>query len=438
MIDRRNFVGASAALLATTATAPFAQAASVASRRFPRGFLWGASTAGHQIEGNNINADMWLSEQLKPQIFVEPSGDALNSFELWRTDLDLVKSLGLNAYRFSLEWSRIEPEEGQFSIAMLDHYKALIEGCRQRGIAPVVTFNHFTTPLWFAGRGGWTHPQSPAMFARFCERAARHLAAEIGHAITLNEPNTPDHLADHLPGFFVEPMRANFAAAAKRLGSDKFTLMNISLPEDRPTISRNLKLGHKAGRDAIKAVRPDLPVGVALAIIDQQAQGENSLRDSKRAQYDGAWLEAAKDDDFVGVQNYERKVWDAKGLVPPPKGVKLNMGGGEVYPASLAGAVRYAHAVTQRPILVTEHGIQTKDDALRQWLIPQALLELHKAMDEGVPVQGYLHWTLTDNFEWNGGFGPTYGLCSVDRKTFRRTPKPSAAVLRAIARRNAV
>jgi beta-glucosidase len=127
----------------------------------------------------------------KPSIFLEKSGDATNSFELWPTDLELVRNLGLNAYRFSLEWSRVEPEPGQFSLAMLDHYKAIIEGCRARGITPFVTFNHATTPRWFAAAGGWTSPSSPDLFARYCERAARHLGGSIGYAATLMSRTAP-------------------------------------------------------------------------------------------------------------------------------------------------------------------------------------------------------------------------------------------------------
>jgi beta-glucosidase len=137
------------------------------AQSFPQGFLWGAATAGHQVEGNNTNSDVWLEEHVQPTVYAEPSADSANSFELWNTDLDLVKGLGLNTYRFSLEWARIEPEPDLFSIAMLDHYKAMIAGCHARGLTPVVTFNHFTTPRWFASRGGWSHPKrlmrSPAI-----------------------------------------------------------------------------------------------------------------------------------------------------------------------------------------------------------------------------------------------------------------------------------
>jgi beta-glucosidase len=182
-------LGATVALTAPPMALQAAGKAKPFNPAFPQGFLWGASTAAHQVEGNNTASDVWFLEHMKPTVYVEPSGDAANSFLLWERDLDLVKSLGLNAYRFSLEWARIEPEQGQFSIAMLDHYKAMIAGCHARGLTPVVTFNHFTTPRWFAAKGGWHSDESPALFARFCDKAARHLADGIAYATTLNEPN---------------------------------------------------------------------------------------------------------------------------------------------------------------------------------------------------------------------------------------------------------
>ena len=123
------------------------------SRSFPEDFIWGVATAGHQIEGDNVNSDTWFLEQLTPSVFREPSGRACNSYELWETDLQLVVDLGLNAYRFSVEWARVEPEPGHFSTDALDHYDAIVDGCHRRGLAPIVTFNHFTSPHWFAMRG---------------------------------------------------------------------------------------------------------------------------------------------------------------------------------------------------------------------------------------------------------------------------------------------
>lgn len=433
-LSRRDLIASAAAMAATPAAVAAADA-----RRFPKGFLWGAATAGHQVEGNNVNADLWVLENIKPTTYAQRSGDAVNSFELWPQDLDLVREIGLNSYRFSLEWARIEPERGQFSTAMLDHYKRIIEECRARGLTPIVTFNHFTTPRWFARQGGWTDASSPDVFARFCDRAARHLAANIGYATTLNEPNLPRVLRAVAPSGRADLQRKMLAAAAALSGTPKYVAGNAVNPEDIDVFSRNLLLGHKAGRDAIKGVRPDLPVGVSLAIIDDQAApGGEGRRDAMRKDlYDG-WLDAARGDDFVGVQNYERAVWGRDGKLPPPAGAELNGFRGQVYPPSLAGAVRYAHQASGVPILVTEHGVVTKDDAVRARFIPAALHELRLAMDSGAPVLGYVHWSLVDNFEWSLGYWPTFGLAAVDRTTFQRKPKPSAGVLGAIARRNSL
>jgi len=435
-IDRRNFIAASAALVGAPA---LAKAASIASgRAFPKDFLWGVATAGHQVEGNNINSDCWVMENVKPTVFAEPSRDAANSFALWQTDLDLAKGLGLNTYRFSLEWARIEPEQGLFSAAMLDHYKAIIEGCRARGLTPMVTFNHYTAPRWFAAAGGWTNSESPTLFARFCDRATRHLGAQIGYATTLNEPNIVSLLRVVLPAQIFEAQRAMLQAAARATASQKFVGGNAVNPEDIDAVTANLVAGHKAGRAAIKMVRPDLPVGVSLAMFDDQATGPHSIRDAMRAKLYQPWLEVVRGDDFLGVQNYERQVWNSEGKVPAPAGVEVNYMGSEVYPPSLAGAVRYAYQATKVPIIVSEHGVGTTDDQVRARLIPAALAELKTAMEEGVPVKGYCHWSLIDNFEWIFGYKVKFGLHSFDPVTFVRTAKPSAAIYGAIARRNAL
>jgi beta-glucosidase len=410
--------------------------AGVARKAFPRGFLWGAATAGHQIEGNDTNSDFWLLENIKPSLFAEPVGDACNSFALWRDDLDLARAIGLNAYRFSLEWSRIEPEKGLFSVAMLDHYKAIIEGCRARGLQPVVTFSHWTVPIWFAAQGGWTNPESADLFARFCDRAARHMASGIARAVTLNEPNGLVIAQRMVPEGAKRAQAAMLAEASRVTGSKRF-VGGPSFVEGKE-IQPNLLRAHRAAFSAIKAARGDLPIGFSLAIVDEQAVGENSLRDAMRKEFYGAWLDTARGDDFVGIQNYSRRRWDAKAMVAVPAGAQLDQLDAEVYPASLANCARYVHQATGRPIFVTEHGLATENDRERAELIPAALAQLRAAMDEGVPVLGYLHWSLLDNFEWASGYRPKYGLVSVDRKTFARQPKPSAAVLGAIARRNSL
>ena len=437
-------LGATVALTAAPVALQAAGKAKPFNPAFPQGFLWGAATAAHQVEGNNTASDVWFLEHMKPSVYVEPSGDAANSFLLWERDLDLVKSLGLNAYRFSLEWARIEPEQGQFSIAMLDHYKAMIAGCHARGLTPVVTFNHFTTPRWFAAKGGWHSDEAPALFARYCDKAARHLADGIAYATTLNEPNLSGKLGELLPGALLGADQAMVEAAAKALGVPIYQPGNPLYTPDGARTQKHLLAGHSAGRAAIKAVRGNLPVGVSLAMLDEQAapdlpKGAISLRDKMREHYYGEWLRLAKVDcDFLGIQNYERSVWDEKGKRPIPAGSVTNTMGAEVYPPSLSGVARYAHAQTGLPIMVTEHGVGSEHDEIRANLIPAALTELKKAMNEGVPVLGYMHWSLVDNFEWVFGYKIQFGLCTLDRQTFQRTPKPSAAVLGKIARSNSL
>ncbi len=435
-MDRRTLIASAAALSA----APIAARVhpGTPGHAFPKGFLWGAATAGHQVEGNNTNSDCWLLENVKPTVYAEPSRDGANSFELWPADLDLAQGMGLNAHRFSLEWARIEPEEGLFSLAMLDHYKRIIAGCRARGLMPVVTFNHYTAPRWFAAMGGWTNARAPRLFARYCDRAARHLADGIGYATTLNEPNIMNILRVVLPPPVMDAQRAMLQAAAKAVGVARFSAANAIDLADIDAATVNLVAGHAAARAAIKAVRGNLPVGVSLAMFDDQAAGLGSLRDAMREQLYGPWLEAVRGDDFLGVQNYERQVWTATGKLPAPGGATVNYMGSEVYPPSLAGAATYAHAATGCPIFITEHGVGTTDDTIRAALIPAALAELRKAMDEGLPVLGYMHWSLIDNFEWIFGYKVKFGLHSFDPATFARLPKPSAAVYSAIARRNAL
>lgn len=437
MIDRRTALAGGMALAATPAIARTPQG-KAASKAFPSGFLWGAATAPHQIEGNNTSSDLWFLENQQPTIFAEPSGDAANSLLLWERDLDLARDLGLNTYRFGVEWARIEPEKGHFSPAMLAHYRRVLEGCRARGLAPIVTYSHFTAPRWFSAQGGWTNPESTELFARYCTRVTQAMGDLMHAAITINEPNILLILKPMLPPPVWDMQKRTIETAARRLGVERFVCANVAGIEDLPELQKGLLAAHAAARTAIKAVRPDLPVGVSLAMLDDQAVGRNSIRDRIRAELYGAWLELAKADDFIGVQNYERAMWDAKGRVPAPAGATVNWGGAEVWPGSLAGAVRYAHAATGRPVLVSEHGVGTDSDAVRAAFIPAALAALKQAIDQGVPVLGYCHWSLIDNFEWIFGYKPKFGLASVDPVTFVRTPKPSAAVYAAIAKANAL
>lgn len=410
----------------------------VTTRTFPSDFLWGVAHAGHQVEGDNSTSDTWFAERVTPTVFKEPSGRACNNWELWREDVDLAAGMGLNAYRFSVEWARVEPSEGTFDEAALDHYEAIVDHCLEVGLAPVVTFNHFTSPHWFAMRGSWLDEKAPELFARYADKVMERFGDRIAHAVTLNEPNLTRLLAwMDLPDFVHDLERATLEAASRAAGVPAYRLSNVTLPEESDAMGDGMTAGHRAAKAAIKARRPDLPVGLSIAIMDDVVDGDDAtVRDRKREDVYGRWLALASEDDFVGVQNYERIHYDGQGTVPVPDGLPRNQMGSAIDPASLGGAVRYAHEVTGVPVLVTEHGMAHDDDTHRAAFIEPALAGLLDAMEDGVPVLGYLHWSLLDNFEWIFGYDFHYGLYAVDLDTFERTPKPSVQVLAAVARAN--
>lgn len=394
-------------------------------------FLWGVATAGHQNEGDNTTSDTWFAENVSPTVFREPSGRACDGYARWREDVGLAAGMGLNAYRFSVEWARVEPTEGDFDESALDHYEAVVDECLARGLAPVVTYNHFTAPHWFAARGGWLDPEAPDRFARYCDRVTERFGDRIAYAVTLNEPNLPRLLSWlDLPAFVHDLERGTLEAASKAAGVEAYRLANVVLPEEMDAIEDGLAAGHLAGKAAIKARRPDLPVGFSLAVVDDVVAGPDaSVRDRKRKEVYRRWLDLAAGDDFIGVQNYEQITYDGSGPVVPPAGTPLNDMGSPVAPESLAGAVRYVHDEAGVPVLVTEHGIAAADDTLRAGFIEPALTSLNAAMAEGVRVLGYLHWTLMDNFEWVFGYDShRLGLHEVDRTTYQRRRKPSADV----------
>lgn len=405
---------------------------------FPKGFLWGAATAGHQIEGNNINSDYWVLENLKPTMFGQRSGDACDSYHRYEDDIALLQSTGLNAYRFSIEWARIEPVQGFFSIAEIDYYKRVIEACRKRGVHPAVTFHHNVSPRWFAALGGWTNTDAPKLFGNYCDRVARALANDIDVAFTINEPNV-NQVIDWMPGGSKMASRGKMAfasmnaAAAKAVGSDKFCPLLFSSSE---SVTPQLVEAHHQAFAAIKAVRGNLPVGAPLSVFDYEAVGMDSQLETARKEVLGAWIEASrKSGDFVGIQNYGRIMVDASGPVVPSKPGPYPF---EQYAPSLGNTVRFMHEATGKPIVVSENGIDTEDDTVRIQFINSALSGLQNAITDGVPVLGYFHWSLMDNFEWLQGFKPKFGLASVDLTTFKRTPKPSAFHLGSIAKSNRI
>ncbi|HVT26888.1 MAG TPA: family 1 glycosylhydrolase, partial [Lacipirellulaceae bacterium] len=368
-------------------------------RTFPPDFLWGTAISAYQSEGNNINSDAWLRENVRPTLFKERSGDACDSYHRYGEDISIAAGLGFNCYRLGIEWARIEPDRGFYSNAELDHYAKVLETCRAHGLKPIVTFNHFTTPIWFAARGGFEMADSSDLFAAFCEKAARHLGDLMHMATTFNEANIQS-LVQIMPGYAqsVAAAKAMTDAAAKASGSPKFSSLAFADPDVATPL---LLSAHRKAYEAIKRACPNLPVGLSLTTQDVQAVGPNSAADAYRKRLYGEWPDVARTHaDFVGVQTYTRFLVDANGIASPPAGAELTDAGYEFYPQALGNTIRWAHSTIGKPIYVTENGIATNDDTRRIAFIEQALASLWDCMAEGIPVHGYMHWSLLDNFEW--------------------------------------
>ena len=223
---------------------------------FPKGFLWGAATAGHQVEGNNVNSDVWLLEHLPETIFTEPSGDACDHYHRYGEDIALLAELGFNTYRFSVEWARVEPEQGEFSHAILEHYRRMLMTCRDLGMTPIVTYNHFVSPRWLLAAGGWEDEQTPGRFARYCERVTQHLGDLMGAACTLNEPNLPVFLQalGFIPPIEQQRQAPMWLAASRALGIAPERVAPAQFTATDKAFE-TLLAAHRAGREAIKAVR---------------------------------------------------------------------------------------------------------------------------------------------------------------------------------------
>jgi beta-glucosidase len=388
-------------------------------RTFPDGFVWGTATAAHQIEGGNWNNDWWAWEHTPGSPCAEPSGDACDSWLRGDEDVALVVGMGLGSYRFSVEWSRIEPEEGEWSHAAVDHYRRRCDALRERGIDPVVTFHHFTTPRWLAERGGWEDPATADRFAGFCARLAGDLGDGMARACTINEPNVVATVG-WLLGFF-PPGRTD--------------------PDLRLRVNDVFVDAHRKAVDAIRAAAPGVPVGLTLSMTDYQAVEGGEARTARmRAEMEDVFLDATDGDDFLGVQTYSRMRIGPDGILGPEDGVPVLDMGYELWPQSLEACLRRAWDRTRGtvPLLVTENGIGTTDDRQRIAYVHAALEGVLRALADGVDVRGYTYWSLLDNFEWAFGYRPRFGLVTVDRATFARTAKPSAAWYGEVARANAL
>jgi beta-glucosidase len=383
--------------------------------RFPDGFLWGAATAAHQVKGNNVHSDWWQAEQAG--LLPHRSESACNSWIVWREDIRLLKEIGLNAYRLSVEWARIEPERGQFDQGALDTYKEQLEALKNAGIEPIVTLHHFTSPSWLAERGGWRNPDVVPRFVDYTERLVAQTSDLVRWWVTINEPSIlafksyiegswPPHEPGNLRGFI--------------------------------RLMHHATRGHAAARQAIKKQRPDAMVSIAFAIWPMQPLRWWSPIDQAMA-FLGDWLWQGRilrrnlpRLDWLGVNYYSRTIVGWPWPKTPAGSGERSDFGWEIYPQGLYQVLRYLGKFG-KPVVITENGISDADDDQRPEYIVAHLRKIHRAIQDGVDVRGYMHWSLLDNFEWAAGYQQWFGLATRDRRL-----RPSAQLYGAIARANTV
>ena len=423
---------------------------------FPTNFLIGAATAAHQVEGNNIHSDNWAQEHMEHTSFLEPSLDAVDHYHRYEEDIRLLADAGLNAYRFSIEWARIEPEEGKFDESEVDHYRKVIACCKAHGVEPIVTLHHFTSPAWLMGKGGWEAETTPADFARYARYVMERLGGELNYVCTINEANMGVQVAAIAKrymqqmmakaaasqtdgtvqmGMNMEKMMANQKAAAE----ENMKVFGVSKVENftSPRTERGDQLvmeAHMAARAAIREVCPHVKVGLTLSLHDIQAlPGGEETAAKEWAEEFTHYLPAIEGDNFLGVQNYTRSRMDESGSLPVPEGAETTQMDYEFYPEGLEHVICKVAEDFKGELIVTENGIATDDDSRRVEFIRRALEGVQRCVADGLPIKGYCHWSLIDNFEWQKGYSMTFGLIAVDRTTQKRAPKPSLAYLGSFA-----
>ena len=425
--------------------------------KLPENFLIGAATAAHQVEGNNIHSDLWAMEHMKHTSFIEPSLDAVDHYNRYEKDIKLMADAGLNAYRFSIEWARIEPEEGHFDSEAVDHYKAVIACCKKYGIEPFVTLHHFSSPKWLISKGGWEASTTPEDFAHYVRFIIGELGSELHYICTINEANMGIQVAAIAERYKRQMMAQMQAAQSGGNSADGSVQVGINLQKmmegQKAAAAENLEVfgvekvenftsmrtregdllilkAHELAKKEIKALYPDIKVGLTLSLHDIQPQEDGMERAKKEWDEEFMhYLPYIKDDDFLGVQNYSRSLIGADGQLPNTDGAELTQMNYEFYPEALEHVLRKVAKDFHGDLYVTENGIATADDTRRVAFIDTALKGIVSCINDGLPVKSYFHWSLLDNFEWQKGYSMTFGLIAVDRSTQTRHPKESLSFL---------
>lgn len=398
---------------------------------FSKHFLWGATTSAHQVEGGNHNQwSVWELENAKalahaaeyqlghlgswahakkqakkPDNYV--SGRAVDHYARYEEDFDLLKKMHMNAFRFSVEWSRIEPREGAWDAEAITHYKRYVAALKKRGIEPVMTLFHFTLPVWFAERGGFEKRSNVKYFVRFAEKITSELGAHVRFVITLNEPEL--YAAQ---SYYRGEWPPNQTSKWKMWR----VLANLARAHNQAaTVIHALGRRHKvsvAKNSAYVYPGDDAWLSRASARVMQYAHDDYFLR------------KVIKRCDFLGVNYYfANRVYGYRVHNPDETVSDL---GWDLDPSSLQYALERLSDRYHLPIIITENGVADERDEHRKWWITQSLVAVHRAVENGARVEGYLHWSLLDNFEWAYGKWPRFGLAAVDYATMERTLRPSA------------
>lgn len=400
-------------------------------KQFPKNFLWGAATSSYQVEGGNVHCDWWAWEKKTGKV---QSANACEHFIRFEQDFDLARDLNHNAHRMSVEWSRIEPVEGQFDQAVIEHYIKVVSALRVRGIEPIVTLHHFTNPAWVSESGGWTDRRSIQRFGRFCAVIIPALAPYVRYWITINEPTI---YFSHSFMFGVWPPQAKSLWKAKavrdhmvdahikvyRFIHDHY--QQAQLPKPQVSISQHVS--------AIVACSPTKRNQWAVKLRDRIFNFD--ILDA---------LHQANTLDFIGLNYYSRHLvdvtswWIGNMLAQTCEHNHLpldkNSLGWDIFPEGLYLVLKKLDQRYSLPVFITENGICTGDDGQRVKFIKDHINSVHRAMKEGVAVQGYLYWSLLDNFEWDKGFTPRFGLIDVNYTTQERTVRASARVYATICK----
>lgn len=399
---------------------------------FPKRFLWGAATSAHQVEGNTHNQwSVWELENAKSLATQAPhklneipvwsevktlatdphnyiSGLATNHYELYEHDFDIVAKMNMNVFRFSIEWSRIEPEEGAWNIEAITHYREYLQALKKRNIEPMVTLMHWTLPVWFTDKGGFEKRANVKHFVRFAKKVLDELGQDFRYVCVLNEPEA--YTAEGYIEHNWPPSKSNRLLAFR--------------------VYMNLAFAHRQVYRVAKKTSRRFYVGLSKDVAHHQGDDDAFLTRIS------VWLNKYITDylflsrvrrqlDWLGLNyyfSYRYKGFERVGHDDIP----VNDLGWEMRPSDVEFVIERLHKKYKKPIIVTESGVADRNDTYRKWWITHSIVAMHRAMQKGIPIEGYIHWSLLDNFEWAYGKWPHFGLFSVNYKTFKRTARPSA------------